>query len=341
MGSADAPAKDGHRRTSIRTCGETPRGDAVPELSSSRHFDLRPLADGVWAAVHRIGGYAVGNAGIVDLGGATLLFDAGLTPEVGADLGDAALALTGRAPAYVALSHYHNDHIRGAQALPSVPSIASETTRALIATLGREELASDLEHGAAQLAATRDLEGHQDPVKSAFAAYFVPYWEGIVASAPHVTLRLPDLTFADRLQFHGTRRSVDLRSLGAGHTPDDAILVLPDDGIVFCSDLLFVGCHPYLADGEPEGWRRGLDALAGLAAERYVPGHGEIGGPDDVRGMAAHLDALQATAEDLHRGGFGPEEVGDLVPEDATAAWDFAYPFYQANLRFLLRRLRG
>jgi cyclase len=313
----------------------------VPDIPTSRHFDLRPLADGVWAAIHRIGGWAVGNAGIVDLGGATLLFDAGLTPAAGADLAAAALALTGRPPTYVALSHYHNDHIRGAQALPSVPSIASEATRALIDTLGREELASDLEHGAAQLGATRDLAGDDDPLRSAYAAYFVPYWEGIVATAPHVTLRLPDLTFTDQLRLHGTRRSVELRSLGAGHTPDDTVLVLPDDGVVVCSDLLFVGCHPYLADGDPEGWRRGLDALAGFGAARYVPGHGEVGGPDDVRAMAAHLDALQATAEDLHRRGIGPEEVDDLVPEDASAAWDFAYPFYRANVRFLLRRLQG
>jgi cyclase len=313
----------------------------VSGVPSSRHFDLRPLADGVWAAVHRIGGCAVGNAGIVDLGDATLLFDAGLTPEVGADLAAAALALTGRPPTYVALSHFHNDHIRGAQALPSATAIASEATRAMIDTLGREELASDLEHGAAQLAATQGSLGDPDPVRSAFANYFVPYWEGIVASAPGVTLRLPDLTFVDRLRLHGTRRSVELRSMGAGHTPDDVVLVLPDDGVVFCSDLLFVGCHPYLADGDPEGWRCALELVAGFGAERYVPGHGEVGAPADVRALATHLDALQSTAEDLHRRGTAPEELDDLVPADASATWDFAFPFYRSNVRFLLRRLRG
>jgi hypothetical protein len=29
------------------------------------------------------------------------------------------------------------------------------------------------------------------------------------------------------------------------------------------------------------------------------------------------------------------------VPADASAAWDFAFPFYRANVRLLLRRLRG
>jgi cyclase len=52
----------------------------MPSPDESRHFTLEPLADGVWAAIHRVGGWAVGNAGIVDLGDATLLFDAFLTP---------------------------------------------------------------------------------------------------------------------------------------------------------------------------------------------------------------------------------------------------------------------
>jgi hypothetical protein len=40
-----------------------------------RHFTLEPVCAGAWAALHKDGGWAVGNAGIVDLGdriGATL-----------------------------------------------------------------------------------------------------------------------------------------------------------------------------------------------------------------------------------------------------------------------------
>ncbi len=37
-------------------------------VGECRHFVLEPLADGVLACVHRAGGWAVGSAGIVDLG---------------------------------------------------------------------------------------------------------------------------------------------------------------------------------------------------------------------------------------------------------------------------------
>jgi cyclase len=313
----------------------------MPSPDESRHFTLDPIAEGVWAAIHRIGGWAVGNAGIVDLGDVTLLFDAFLTPDAAEDLAAVALALTGRTPDVIVLSHYHNDHIRGTQVFPGVPLFATRATRGLIDTLGREELASDLEHAAPQLARTAALADAEDPAHRSFAAYFEPYWAGLVASAPHITLRLPNVTFEDRLEIHGSRRTARVISLGAAHTPDDAVLVLEDDGVVFCSDLLFVGSHPYLADGEPDGWLRALDAIGAFGATRFVPGHGPVGTAADVRALADHIRGLQATAAQLHRDGTSDEAVEGLLPTDASAAWDFAYPFYRSNLRFLLARARA
>jgi cyclase len=311
----------------------------VNAAATGRHFVLEPLADGVWAAVHRADGWAVGNAGIVDLGDATLVFDAGMTPEAGAELAAAALALTGRAPTQLLLSHFHNDHLRGFQAMPDAPLFASEATRALVDTLGRGELASDLEQGATRLAETRALARDDDPVRRAAARTFVPYWEALVATAPRVALRLPEVTIEGRMRFHGARRRADFVSLGAGHTPDDAVLILPDDGVVFCGDLLFVAAHPYLADGDPEGWLRALDTLKGLGSVRYVPGHGPVGTAADLEVLAAHIRGLLARAETLRREGVPARDLGDPRPEDASLSWDFAFPFYRSNVRFLLQRL--
>ncbi len=308
-------------------------------MPASRHFTLETLAEGVWAAIHRPGGWAVGNAGIVDLGDTTLVFDACITAEAARDLAAAAIALTGRPASSLVLSHYHNDHVRGAEMFPGTTLIATSRTRDLIDTFGREELASDIEHGGAQLARAAAMADDDDPRIRSFAAYFTPYWEGLVASAPHATLRLPEVTFEDRLTLHGTRRTVQVISLGAAHTPDDAVLVLPDDGVVFCSDLLFVGCHPYLADGEPDGWLRALEVLATHAPARFVPGHGPVGSADDVDALASHIRALEATAAGLHGEGASADDLEGLLPTDGSSAWEFAYPFYRSNVRFLLGRM--
>jgi cyclase len=311
---------------------------AIPE---SRHFSLEPLTEGVWAALHRHGGWAVGNAGVIDLGDATLLFDAFLSADAARDLAAVARALTGRSPSSLVLSHYHNDHVRGAEVFPDATLIATTRTRELIDTLGREELASDREHSEAQLARVVAMADDDDPRIRSFAASFTPYWECLVASAPHATLRLPEVTFERTLTLHGSRRTAQIVSLGAAHTPDDAILVLPDDGVVFCSDLLFVGCHPFLADGDPDGWMGALAALAAYAPARFVPGHGPVGSAADVEALARHIRELGATAERLHGEGATIDDLERLLPTDDSAAWEFAYPFYRSNVRFLLGRARA
>ena len=45
------------------------------ELPMSEHFVLYQLAEGIYAAIAIEGGAAFSNAGIVDLGGHTLIFD--------------------------------------------------------------------------------------------------------------------------------------------------------------------------------------------------------------------------------------------------------------------------
>jgi cyclase len=77
------------------------------------HFEIRALAEGVWAAIHKEGGAAYSNAGIVDLGGRVLLFDAFDMAVAGRELRQAILDLTGRAPTWVVNSHEHGDHWGG------------------------------------------------------------------------------------------------------------------------------------------------------------------------------------------------------------------------------------
>ncbi len=112
---------------------------------SSSHFLLREVGNGVYAAVATEGGFALSNAGIVDLGDATRIFDTFLHPRPGEDLRRAAERLTGRQVAYVFNSHWHRDHIRGNQAFDQVPVVGTTQRRELVLTKGREELLADRE----------------------------------------------------------------------------------------------------------------------------------------------------------------------------------------------------
>ncbi len=52
---------------------------------TSRHFNLEQLADGVYAAIHAEEGWAICNAGIIDLGDRTLVFDSFMSPQAAID----------------------------------------------------------------------------------------------------------------------------------------------------------------------------------------------------------------------------------------------------------------
>ena len=306
-----------------------------------RHYDLQPLGPGLWAALHRADGWGVGNAGLVDLGGRTLLFDAGMTRQAGAELARTARERTGRDVDWLVLSHYHNDHVRGAQALPAATVVTSAATARLLATKGRDELEGDREGSEDGLAHALAALASHDLRERRMGAFLRPYYEGLVASLPGTELPEPNVTFEREATFVGSVRRAVVRTLGPGHTPDDAVLILPDDGVAFCSDLLFVGMHPFLPNGDPDGWRRALTHLADLDVDTYVPGHGPPVGRDGLEAFGAYLDGLRAHAESLARDGVAPSELDDAWPDDASADWDLVLPFYRANLRFLVERHRN
>jgi glyoxylase-like metal-dependent hydrolase (beta-lactamase superfamily II) len=307
-------------------------------LPTSPHFRLQQLAAGVFAAISRDGGAAIANAGIVDLGERTLIFDTFLTPQAARDLHAAAAALTGRAPALVVNSHFHNDHIWGNQVFaPAAQIVASEATRALITTAGQEEYAWYSAHSAAQL---QKLQEEAAQATSAAAkqqvALGIAYYEALVQALPALDICLPTVTFDERCFFYGRTRRAELHAFAAGHTGNDTVLYLPDDGILFMSDLLFVAFHPYLPEGDPDNLVKTLDTLLTWQAGVLVPGHGPVGRREDAETLVAYIRACMALAQELVASGRADEVASVEVPAPYVS-WQYPQ-FFQANLRFLVQR---
>ena len=89
------------------------------------------VAEGVFAAVALPGRGCVGNATIIDLGDATLVFDCFLSPRPAAELRRLAETI---APArYVVESHWHGDHTIGSGAFGDAIVISTAETRTAVA----------------------------------------------------------------------------------------------------------------------------------------------------------------------------------------------------------------
>jgi cyclase len=311
-----------------------------PSMPESRHFVFEQVADGVFAAIARDGGWAIANAGIVDLGGLTVLYDTSLNPRAALDLRSLAEAATGRPPDLVVNSHYHNDHIWGNQVFGPVHILATNRTRELILTDGQTELRdcrADAPDRVAKL--TEEYAAAETEAERRALRLWIGYWEGLVQELPQLTVCLPDITFETRLTLHGERRSLELIEFKDAHTGSDAALYVRDAGVVFASDLLFVDCHPYLSDGDPHRLLKALQSLVALDAAVYVPGHGPAGRRVDLRLNAAYVaDCLDAARALIRSGSANAASIRKLAIPARYEGWALRQ-FYAGNIQWLCRRL--
>jgi glyoxylase-like metal-dependent hydrolase (beta-lactamase superfamily II) len=302
-------------------------------LPTSEYFRLQQVGEGIYAAIIVPGKGAMGNAGIVDLGDRTLVFDTFLTPEPARDLRMAAERLTGRPVAYVVNSHYHADHTHGNQVFEDATILATETTRGLITTNGPALIATLSAHPESIHEAEEQLAHVQDEATRRSLEADLGDTRALYAALPALTIRPPDVAFAGNAHLHGARRRADLLAF-SGHTDSDAILVLPNEGIGLLGDLAWVRSHPSTWFGRPREWVRTLSELERLDLRVIVPGHGPVGTAEDIQALRRYLEELLQLAERAVASGASADEAVRTPIPAAYAAWEGPDLFAQ-SMRFL------
>jgi glyoxylase-like metal-dependent hydrolase (beta-lactamase superfamily II) len=311
--------------------------DSSTAPASGEYFRIKQLAEGVYAAIVVPGRGAWGNAGIVDLGAQTLVFDSFATVAAAQTLHAAAVELTGRAPAWVVNSHNHADHIMGNLAFPEVTIVATAGTRDLIGVRAPAFVEYARTHPEELDSLEQELAREADPNKQRGLRVMLGEYRAIQRGLPDLQIRLPDLTFSDRLTFHGARRTAELITLGGGHTPSDAFLYLPADRVIFMGDLGQVGYHPSMSQGNPDTWIQVLDQVSALDVATVAPGHGPVGTPADLALLRQYIRDLQQMGADLRAMGIPVEELAQVPVPVAYQAWEYSNGFGD-NLRFMYER---
>ena len=307
----------------------------MTQLPVSPHFNLHELSQGVYAALHAPSGWAQSNAGIIDLGDRTLIYDAFLSPLAIRDLLAAAHALTGRPACIILNSHYHNDHTWGNLGVPAELDILSTfKTREILATRDPgvyQQVRQEAVQSLSEMQAL--LQRASSESEKAHAQYFVVYYQAILDTLPLLPPRLANIVTQDVLEFTGSKRRARFIPLD-GHTASDAILHLPEDNIIFLSDLLFVQAHPYLGDGHPDKLHHAIAAIRKLHAEILVPGHGPHGSSTDMDAMLEYTNEMQELVQQAIREGASWEELARRPIPAKYSTWIFSN-FYAENLKFL------
>ncbi|MFF4159176.1 MBL fold metallo-hydrolase [Streptomyces sp. NPDC001678] len=241
--------------------------------------ELVQLDDGVHAYVQPDGGWCLNNAGIVVGDGGTVLVDTAATTARARLLHEAVRSLSPRPVGFVVNTHSHGDHTFGNA------EFAGEAT-----VIAHERAAADMAaHGLA----------------------LTELWPGV--DWGDIRLRLPDVTFSDRMTLSSAGPRMRLLHLGPGHTAGDTVAWLPDQRVLFTGDLVFSGVTPFILMGSLSGTLRLLDRLRALEPLHVVPGHGPVGGPELLEENARYLRWLRELARSGAKESVAPLELARSV----------------------------
>ena len=232
------------------------------------------------------------NGGIIMGRNATLVVEAFASQQGAVWVAEQALALTGRWPTHVVVTHYHGDHSAGADAFGR----SSGTPPSLHAT-----------------EATRDLILDSRADEELKAA-----WADAVVLAGDVETEI-DLG----------NRVVTVVPRG-GHTASDATVEVDGgEGPVWCGDLVWNAMFPNYIDAQPTRLARSVYALHALPTEVFVPGHGPLATVDDVARYISVIDVVGEYAREAWRLGMTAEEAASRfqVPPD-LGEWELFDPGY-------------
>ena len=111
-----------------------------------------------------------------------------------------------------------------------------------------------------------------------------------MAAANRLQTEMPTETFtSNKKQVSIGELEIEIIFIG-GHKPDLTMLWLPQQKILFASDLIFEACYPYMLGSDVPTWIEGLRSLSDFKAEVIFPGHGTLCQQEAIDALADYME---------------------------------------------------
>jgi cyclase len=244
-------------------------------------FDIKPIADGVWAAIAKPTYKVNCNAAIIILGDGVLVVDTHSKPSAARALIEQIRKLTPKPVKFVVNTHFHWDHYQGNEAYPSswpagVEIISSEATRQNIQRLGIPRIKNEIVTMPQEIANLKnDLEKASTAGQKAAVQENLRQAEAYLSELKLMQITLPTMTFDRSLILRRGSRTVEILWLGRAHTDGDVFVFLPNEKFLATGDALH-GWTPFMGDSYPYEWIQTLDAAEKLDFHTVLGGHGDV-----------------------------------------------------------------
>jgi phosphoglycerate dehydrogenase-like enzyme/glyoxylase-like metal-dependent hydrolase (beta-lactamase superfamily II) len=93
-------------------------------------------------------------------------------------------------------------------------------------------------------------------------------------------LKVPDVSFDEKLVLDDGKQRVEFRFFGHGHTSGDACAYLPKHKLLCTGDACVNGAFNFMGHSDSASWIRALEKMQQLDIKMICPGHGPIAGKD-------------------------------------------------------------
>lgn len=257
----------------IEIVAEVPATDGMPPMRVQRVSPRCYFIQGLAGAANSANAGFNSNAGAVATGGGLVVFDTLGTPPLARAMRAVLEKVTGEATKIVVVSHYHADHYYGIQAYsdPGIRIIAHRKAAGVLADPGVQDRLAQRR---------RDLFPWVDESTRLILAPEV----ADIGPGKDQTIRLGNttLTLIDGL---------------SAHAPDDLMMRVEEDGVLFAGDLFFTGRIPFVGTADPKRWLAALDRMAEKPPRVALPGHGaaSFDAAQDIDLTRRYLQHLQAS----------------------------------------------
>src|SRR6516164_4099073 len=201
-------------------------------------FDIKPVADGVYAAIAKPAYKVNCNAAIILLDDVVLIVDTHSKPSAARALIEQIKKLTPKPVKFVVNTHFHWDHYQGNEAYPSswpagVEIISSEATRANIQRLGIPRVKNEILIMPQEIAnLKKELEKASTTEQKNSIQENIRQAEAYLAELKLMQITLPTMTFDHSLILHRNSRTVEILWLGRAHTDGDVFVFLPKEKVL-------------------------------------------------------------------------------------------------------------
>jgi glyoxylase-like metal-dependent hydrolase (beta-lactamase superfamily II) len=267
---------------------------------------LADLGGGLYAWLQPDGSWGYSNAGLVTDGEASLLvdtlFDLPLTREMLGAMADATPAA--RHIDVLVNTHANGDHCYGNQLVEDAVIIASRASA--------EEMVHVPPAVMAEMIRNADQLG-------AAGAYFARIFGAFAFEGIEPTP--PSRTFEGRHDLLVGDKRVELIEVGPAHTRGDVIVHVPDDGVVFTGDILFIEGTPIMWEGPVGNWIAACDRIVAMQPRVVVPGHGPLTDLEGVRAVRDYLAFVRDEARARFDAGLSAADAARDIALGGYASW--------------------